>query len=88
MPNDPRVNDNDVPIFMVSVDGTHCRVNEPRHPTMKKNPAYYSHKTHQAGLTHEIALSVFECRVVWTNGPFPASINDMTVFNQGLAQHS
>jgi len=67
------------------VDGTHCRINKPKHPTMSKNKSYYSHKFNQAGLNYEIGLSVFESRLVWMNGPFKAGQNDITIFrNKGL----
>jgi DDE superfamily endonuclease len=81
----PEWYDDPTPEFIMSVDGTHCRIFEPKHPTMSKNPKYYSHKFHQAGLNYEIGVSLFESRVVWVNGPFPAGQNDMKIFReQGL----
>ena len=68
----------DLPTFLISVDGTHCRVEEPMHPSWSKNPQYYSHKFKKAALNYEIALSVFENRVVWVNGPYPGATNDIT----------
>jgi hypothetical protein len=32
----------------------------------------------------EIAISVFENRVVWINGPFPANKHDLTIFQEEL----
>lgn len=72
--------DDDAPIFIYSVDGTHCNVNEPKHPTMSKNPKYYSHKNKKPALTYELALSLWEARLVWINGPEKASVHDITVF--------
>ena len=46
-------NDEDTPIFICTVDGMHCRVHEPKHPTLSNNPQYYSHKFKQAGLNYE-----------------------------------
>jgi hypothetical protein len=80
--NDP---DGDVPIFLVSVDGVHCRLNEPKHPTQMKNKKFYSHKFDQSGLVYELACSVFENALVWIRGPFPASKNDAGIFS---AKHS
>jgi len=68
----------DLPTFLISVDGTHCRIEEPMHPTWSKNPQYYSHKFKKAALNYEVALSVFENRVVWVNGPFSGATNDIT----------
>jgi hypothetical protein len=63
----------------------HCHVNEPRHPTLSKNPKYYSHKSGQAGMDYELALSVFDNCLVWMNGPYKASVHDMRIFrDKGL----
>jgi hypothetical protein len=72
--------------FILTVDGIHFRVNEPQHPIYSKNAKYYSHKFHSAGLDYEIAMSIFEDRVVWINGPFRAGQNDKAVFKAGLLQ--
>jgi len=74
--------DDDSPIFIYSVDGTHAQVSEPRHPTMSKNPKYYSHKNKKPALTYELALSLWESRLVWINGPMKASVHDLTVFRK------
>jgi hypothetical protein len=73
--------DDDVPIFLVSVDGVHCRFNEPKHPTKMKNKTFYSHKFDEAGLAYELACSVFGDNLVWMDGPFPASSNDAGIFS-------
>jgi hypothetical protein len=80
----PSLNDEDNPIFIISVDGVHCHVNEPRHPTLSKNPKYYSHKSGQAGVDYELGISVFENRLVWMNGPYKASVHDITIFRDKL----
>jgi DDE superfamily endonuclease len=72
------------PHFIATVDGIHCRINEPRHPELSKNPKFYSHKFHQAALNYELAVSVTESRLLWMNGPFPASVHDVTVFRRDL----
>jgi hypothetical protein len=74
----------DIPVFLVSVDGVHCRIFEPSHGAWSKNPHYYSHKFKQSALAYEVALSVFQNRVVSLNGPFPASVNDTTIFRDGV----
>lgn len=74
----------DIPVFLVSVDGIHCRIFEPTHGAWSKNPTYYSHKFKQSGLAYEVALSVFQNKVVSLNGPYPASVNDTTMFRNGV----
>jgi hypothetical protein len=74
----------DIPIFLLSIDGVHCRCFEPQNSDWSKNPKYYSHKFKQAGLAYEVAISVFHNQVVSLNGPFPASVNDTTIFNGGI----
>jgi len=70
--------DNDT-IFIISVDGTHCRINEPR-----KNPSsqWYSHKFHKPGVTYELGIDIRSSKLVWINGPFPAGQNDLQVFRK------
>jgi hypothetical protein len=69
---------------LISVDGIHCRINEPSNSTFSKNPKYYSHKFKQAALDYELGIDLFDNKLVWINGPFPASVPDITVFRSGL----
>lgn len=62
----------------------HCRVNEPIHPVLGKNPKFYSHKFKQAGLLYELACSIYENKLVWMRGPFNASRHDITQFRSEL----
>jgi hypothetical protein len=80
----PLLHDNDTPIFIVSVDGMHCRDNEPIHPTLSKNPKYYSHKHEQAVLIYEHAISVYENKLVHIKGPKLAAMHDITVYRKKL----
>jgi len=74
-------------IFTVSVDGVHFRIEEPLHPTYKRDKQYFSHKFGRAGLDYEIAISIFESKVVWINGPFKAGKHDVRIFKEdGLMQ--
>jgi hypothetical protein len=61
-------------------------VDEPKHPTLSKNPRFYSHKFKQAGVDYELGISVHHNSLVWMNGPFPAGDHDINVFRskQGL----
>ena len=67
-------------IWAITVDGTHCWLQEPQHPTLSKNPAFYSHKYARAGLCYELGISLIESPLVWMNGPFPAGTNDVSFF--------
>lgn len=67
--------------FIVSVDGIHCRIQEPRCDPSSK---WYSHKFHAAGLGYELAIAIHSNQLAWINGPFPASKHDITIF-RGLA---
>ena len=57
--------------FIISVDCVNFGTNEPRHPTLHKNKKMFDRKNGKAGLTYEIALHLWESRVVWFNGPYP-----------------
>ena len=67
------------PVFIISVDGVHCPINEPR---KKPNAKWYSHKFHKPGLAYEIAISVYSSKVVWVRGPFPAGTSDLSIFKR------
>ncbi|KAG7365076.1 DDE superfamily endonuclease [Nitzschia inconspicua] len=65
------------PIFIISVDGVHCRTFEAR---KKPTGKVYSHKSHGPGLAYELGIAVYESRLVWINGPFDASVHDIMMF--------
>jgi hypothetical protein len=70
----------DIPVFLITVDGVHCRVHEPKHPTKSKDKSYYSHKFKQSALNYELGVSVFDNALVWLNGPSKASLHDISIF--------
>ena len=74
----------DSPFFCYSVDGVHFWINELLHPTMSKNPKLASHKNKKPSLDYEVALSLWESKVVHLNGPHVASKHDITVFREKL----
>ena len=67
-------------IFIITVDGVHCRVQE-----VRKDPGtkWYSHKSHGAALGYELGIAIRSDRLVWINGPFPASRHDITIYKYG-----
>ena len=71
---------------MLTVDGIHCRIEEPQHPTKSQDRSYYSHKFKTAAVDYEIGLSVYDNRFVWMNGPMRASRHDVTVFRRAGLQ--
>jgi DDE superfamily endonuclease len=79
----PEQNDDGV-IFIGSIDGTHCPINEPRHEDLAMHRRYFSHKIHSAAVNYEIVISIYENKVIWVNGPFPAGVNDSRAFRHDL----
>lgn len=73
-------------VFIISVDCVNFGINEPRHPTLHKDKAYFDRKGGKAGVTYEIALNLWQSNIVWLNGPFPPnSGGDRDIFiSQGL----
>ena len=72
--------------FVGSVDGTDCKIWEPKHPTMNMDTTYCSQKMKHAALKYEIVLDVYKARCLWINGPFKGGTHDMTVFRNGLKE--
>lgn len=68
-------------IWVVSVDGTHFRTEEPTHPDFPKDTAAFSFKHHCAGFNYEVGLSLWESKLIWFKGPFLAGeYNDLKMF--------
>lgn len=65
--------------FFLSVDGVHCHIFEPR---FMPSSSWYSHKFNKAGLSYEIAVSIYHDKICWVNGPFPAGQNDLKIFSK------
>jgi len=67
-------------IWVLTVDGTHCWIQEPGHPDWSQDSTYYSHKYGKAGVDYELGIALAENRLVWMNGPYPAGQSDSHVF--------
>ena len=82
----PDSENNDQTIFIITVDGVHCRIEEPTHESFSENTKYYSHKFKSAALDYEIGVSIFEDKIVWVAGPYEAGKPDITIFRHKLKQ--
>ena len=80
-PDDPEGQET---LFIITVDGTHCFIEELTFDTFDEQRKLYSHKFKSAGLDYEVALSIFEPKCVWIVGPHAAGTNDITVFRKKL----
>lgn len=73
--------------WVMTVDGTHCWINEPQHPEWSIDTTFWSHKYAKAGVNYEIGISLNESRIIWMNGPFKAGTPDVKIFaTQGLKE--
>lgn len=80
----PRLDDPNCETFIVSIDGTDCRTNEPRnHPLFNIDKRMYSDKFHHAAWKYEIAVALYEDKIVWVNGPFKGGTHDLTMLREG-----
>lgn len=68
--------------FYLSVDGTDFRIEEPT----KFDRTWFSHKYKKAAVKYEVALDM-DGHIVWINGPFRGSENDLAIFRRGLLHH-
>jgi hypothetical protein len=66
--------------FAITVDGTHCWLQKPQHPTWSQDSWYFSHKHGKAGLAYELGISISESKLVWLNGPFMVGKNEVQIF--------
>ena len=67
-------------VFLVSVDGTDCPIQEPR----PFNRQWFSHKFNGPALKYEVAICVRTGWCVWINGPFRGGVHDITIFRSAL----
>jgi DDE superfamily endonuclease len=65
--------------WILSVDGTHCRIKEPRAVPDKH---WYSHKFHKPGVAYELGVNLFENKLVWMSGPYKAGDTDIVIFRK------
>lgn len=72
--------ENNEDIWVCTVDGTHCWVQEQAHPEFSLDPEYFSHKHNKCGIVYELAISLREQRLIWMNGGFKAGRNDVSIF--------
>ena len=67
----------------VSIDGTDCRILEPR-PFHKR---WYSWKFNGPGLQYEVGVAIRSGSIVWLNGPFPpGEWPDLEIAKAGVLQ--
>jgi hypothetical protein len=69
-------------IWVLTVDGTHCWIQEPQHPTWSQDSKYFSHKFGKAGVNYELGISLADGHLVWMRGPFKAGLNDVIIFTK------
>jgi hypothetical protein len=55
-------------IFIVSVDGTDFKVWERKHPKLPYDKGQYLHIFHHGALKYEIAMDIYQSKVVWISG--------------------
>jgi len=69
-------------VWIMTVDGTHCKINEPSHPAFSQDKDYFSHKHKNSGLCYELGIDLFRSNLIWMNGPFKAGQNDNGIFSK------
>ena len=67
-------------VALLSIDGTHFRINEP----VPFDSLWYSHKFNGPGLAYELGLCIKTGDIVWYHGPFPAKHPDLSIFRSNL----
>lgn len=80
---DPSLDDPEMAIFAVSVDGTDFRIWEPKHPLLNMDKKYCSQKFKHGAVKYEITLSVFHSKCVHIAGPYRGGMHDLDMFRKG-----
>jgi hypothetical protein len=72
-------------IWIITLDGTHCWIEEPTHPDWSQDKSFYSHKYNKAGVNDELGIAIACSCLVWMKGPFKAGkIDGKTFVEDGL----
>jgi DDE superfamily endonuclease len=76
--NQPAIEDDEAVLF-ATIDGTHCRISEPRgNPSAK----HFSHKFKGPGVAYEIVIHVRSQKILWVSGPYQAGMPDVEMPRQ------
>lgn len=67
-------------MYPIAIDGMHATTNEFRHDP---STSHYDFKSNSAGVKYEFALALRRPAIVHMNGPFKASVHDITIFRGG-----
>jgi len=67
-------------VWIMTVDGTHSLFHEIAHHEFSQNRTYFSHKKKHAGLCYELGIHLYESKLIWMSGSFPAGPNDKANF--------
>jgi len=70
--------------FIISVDGVQCRFHEVKHAVLSKDPAYFAHKYKGPGLGYELALHLYEPKLVWLRKNNKTKDSDIKAYRQEL----
>jgi hypothetical protein len=67
-------------IFIGSVDGVNCRIQE-----VRKDPGskWFDYKSNGAGVGYELGIAIQSGNLIWIRGPFTASTHDVTKLRGG-----
>jgi hypothetical protein len=69
-------------IWVMSVDGIHFAINEPKHPEYSQDKKHFSHKKGRAGWAYELGICLFSSNLIWMSGPHKAGQNDKVIFTK------
>ena len=81
--NTVSLNDPNSEEFIITIDGTDCRIWEKQHDLFPVDTKLCSSKFNHAAYKYELALAIRHNKIVWVNGPFKAGgKHDITVFRE------
>lgn len=82
---DPRFNNPDYQIYILSMDGVDFTVTEKPNDRLNIDPGMYSYKSNSAGLRYLIGLSLWDSKAVFIDGPYkPGERVDLSIWRNNL----
>jgi len=75
----PELDNPNSPSYSVWVDAADMPTWELKHPTLPKDPGYFTHKHHRCGVKYQIAVAVNSPNIVHISGPHRGGVGDKTI---------
>ena len=80
---DERLDDPETEVFILTIDGTDCKIWERKHPRYNQDKKQCSQKMNHGAAKYELGICIRTAKCVWINGPHRGGESDINVLYKG-----